>query len=424
GWAASQRYLSNLAQVDVFGGLGGGPGWGEPVNILVVGSDDRSGLSRNQRSKLHTGQEDFGRHTDTILLVHLSADLSNASVVSIPRDSLVTIPSHTSSEGEPVPEHKGKVNSAFSTGGPSVTVKTVQAATGVTINHYVEVNFSGFLKMVDAVGGVDVCLKKPLVDQLAGLNLPAGNQTIRGRQALGYVRARHIDNDFGRVQRQQTFIAAILQKLTQAGTLLNPVAMNSFVDAAVSSVTTDENLSVDVVAALAARMADVDLSAIKFTTVPVSDGNHFFDGESTVLWDAPAAKKMFDALAADQPLPEPPKPAVVEVAPGEITVTVAGAAGARYKQAMSDLTKAGFDVSQAGSGQAVKQTTIRYDPQWQRSLHTLKAAFPNAKFISAPGTGGTFTILVGDDYSGIAPVRAAATSVENTVRTARDSLCS
>ena len=252
GWAASERYLSGLSTVDVFGGLGGSSVWtGGPTNILVVGSDDRSGLSGRERRRLSAGYDDFGRHTDTMLLVHLGSDLGDVSVISIPRDSLVTIPAHTGPEGQAVPEHQGKINSAFSSGGPAVTVQTVEQATGLTIDHYVEIDFAGFLRMVDAVGGVEVCLPTPLQDTLSGLDLPAGRQTIDGPQALAYVRARYIDNDFGRSARQQKFMAAMLQKVFSAGTLLNPVALNGLVDAGVSSVTTDERLTRDAIAALA-----------------------------------------------------------------------------------------------------------------------------------------------------------------------------
>jgi LCP family protein required for cell wall assembly len=139
-----------------------------------------------------------------MMLVHIGGDLGTVSVVSIPRDSLVTIPAHTGPDGVAISEHQGKINSAFATGGPAVTVQTVELATGLTVDHYVEVNFAGFLSMVDAVGGVDVCLETALQDELSGLDLPAGRQTISGPQALAYVRARYIDNDFGRSERQQS----------------------------------------------------------------------------------------------------------------------------------------------------------------------------------------------------------------------------
>lgn len=424
GWAASERYLSGLATVNVFNGIGGSPVWtGGPTNILVVGSDDRSGLSGKDRRRLHTGYEDFGRHTDTMMLVHLGGDLGNVSIVSIPRDSLVTIPAHTGPEGEPVAEHQGKINSAFSSGGPAVTVATVEQATGLTVDHYVEVNFAGFLKMVDAVGGVDVCLETALQDELSGLNLPAGRQTISGPQALAYVRARYIDNDFGRSARQQKFMSAMIQKVFSAGTLLNPIALNGFIDAAVSSVTTDERLNRDTIAALGGRAGDVDLGKVVFTTVPVSDGDHMHEGESTVLWNSEAAAAMFDALAADQPLPSAPKATPVEVAPGDISVSVTPA-GPQGANAVADLEGAGYQVTQGPAPAAAPATTVvRFDPALPKSLATLQASLPGATFEPAPGIGDTFQITVGADYSGIAPVRSLTTGMDNTVRSAKDDIC-
>lgn len=424
GWAASERYLAGLSQVEVFGGLGGGTGWsGQPLNILVVGSDDRSGLSRKQRSHLSTGHEDYGSRTDTLMLVHLGSDLGNVSITSLPRDSLVTIPAHTSLEGEQVAEHEGKINSAFATGGPAVTVATVEEATGVTIDHYVEINFEGFLSMVKAVKGVPVCLETPLYDEKSGLDLPAGRQTIRGKQALAYVRARYIDNDFGRAKRQQKFIAAMAQKVTGSGVLLNPIALNSFVDAAVSSVTTDERLGRDDIAALAARVAGIELDKIQFTTVPISDGSFFHEGESTVLWDSEAATELFTHISEDRPIPEPPKATPVDVPPGDISVRISSSQAGEAARVAEHFAQAGFQVQEPTAIDA-RETTVRYDPVWERSLATMKAVLPEAVFVEVPGLGSTFEVQVADDYSGLRRVRAASTTVETSVRSAKQNICS
>jgi len=426
GWVASEKYLSGLSTVNVFGGLAGTSAWsGEPMNILLVGTDDRTGLTKEQRRETTIERTDAGRHTDTMLLVHLGGGLGTVSVISIPRDSLVDIPGHTSPEGEHIPAHKGKVNSAFATGGPAVTVSAVAQATGVTIDHYVEINFGGFLNMVNAVGGVEVCLPEALQDQRARLDLPAGRQTIQGADALAYVRARYIDNDFGRAQRQQKFLAAMLQRVMSSGVLANPVTMNSLVDSVTSSVTTDERLNRDEIAAFAARAADLDLSRINFTTVPVSDGNFMHEGESTVLWDGPAAAEMFTALNSDQPLPKETKATVVDIAPGDIHVALSGDVN-QLTAAKQDLTDAGYQVTlnHDPASAATTVTTVTYDPALPDSLKTLKAAFPGATFAEEPGIGETFAIEIGADYAGIKPVRSASTSLETTVRTAKDNLCS
>ncbi len=422
-WAASEKYMSALNTVNVFGGLAGTSAWsGEPMNVLIVGSDERGDLSRAQRRKTGIGQADFGRHTDTILLAHIGGDLGKVTVVSLPRDSLVDVPGHTGPDGEEIKPYRGKINSAFGTGGAATTVKTVQDATGLTIDHYVEIDFGGFLKTVKAVGGVNVCLEEPLYDERSRLDLPAGKQKIGGSQALAFVRARYIDNDFGRTQRQQMFLSALAQKVSSSEVLLNPIAMNSLLDAVASSITTDERLNRENMAAIAARAAELDLDNIKFTTVPVSDGDHLYDGESTVLWDPEAAPALFEALREDQPIPTPSKATAVEVPPGDISIAVVGD-GPNAQAAVADLTEAGYQVTQQSGSQETTQTRIEYDPEWPKSLETLKTSFPAAELDKSPGSGETFRIYPGDDYSGLQPVRAAATSVESTVRKASDSLC-
>ena len=409
-WGASEKYMSALNTVNVFGGLAGSSAWsGEPMNVLIVGSDERDTLTRAQRRKTGIERGDAGRHTDTILLAHIGGDLGKVTVVSLPRDSLVDIPAHTGPDGKEIKAYRGKINSAFGTGGAATTVQAVQNATGLTIDHYVEIDFGGFLKTVNAVGGVDIC---------------------RGPDALAFVRARYIDNDFGRTQRQQTFLSALAQKVSSSEVLLNPIAMNSLMDAVASSITTDERLNRDDMAAIAARAAELDLGNITFTTVPVSDGDHFFDGESTVLWDPEAAPadcplvpaRVFDALREDQPIPKPAKAKPVEVPPGDIKVAVIGD-GAQAEQAVADLTEAGYQVSQQSGSQPVGETRVEYDPAWPKSLETIKASLPEVEVQKSPGSGEVFRIYPGADYSGLQPVRAAATSVESTVRKASDSLC-
>lgn len=427
GWAASERYLS---KVTVLAGLGGGAAWsGQPMNILLVGSDDRSGLTERRANRLHTGSQDFGRHSDTMMIVHLGGDLDTVTVVSLPRDSLVTIPAHTDINGKDVPEERGKINSAYASGGPELTIDTVQRATGLTMDHYVEVNFAGFLNMVDAVDGVEVCLPEPLADERSGLDLPAGRQTIRGKQALAYVRARYIDNDFGRAGRQQKFLSAMAQKVFSTGTLLNPMALNNVVDAGVSSLTTDEGLNRDSIAALAARAADVDLGTIVFTTVPVVDGDHMVDGESTVLWDADGASAMFAALAEDEPLPKPEKAVAVDVAPDDIKVAVVGS-GPQADAVFGDLQRESyavtrFPVPSAGPSPNTPPatTTVTYDPAWTNSVKTLRAALPGATFQQRSGQGEVFALTPGGDYAGLTRVRSRNDAPEATDRTARDDIC-
>ncbi|HEU4398279.1 MAG TPA: LCP family protein, partial [Actinomycetota bacterium] len=182
---------------------------GAPVNILLVGSDSRDGLSKRELGRIQTRQVD-GRRTDTIIVVHISPRRQKAVMVSLPRDLRADVGGQTN-----------RINAAFSLGGPDLLVKTVQEVTGLPIHHYAEIDFAGFLKVVDAVGGVRLCNRtnRTLDDNFANLHMPPGCQHMNGIQALAFVRARHIDSDFGRIGRQQEFLRAVMDKVASKGNL-------------------------------------------------------------------------------------------------------------------------------------------------------------------------------------------------------------
>ena len=408
------------------------------MNVLVVGSDNRAGLTRSQEAALHVGSGDYGPpRTDTIMIMHVSKDDGGVTVVSLPRDSLVTIPAWTDSKGVTHDSHRNKLNSAFEVGGAPLTVKTVEQATGLRIDHYVEVNFSGFLNMVDAVDGVPVCLSHPVKDKDSGLDLPAGRSTVSGKQALAYVRARHIDSDFGRMARQQKFIASILQKATSAGVLLNPLRLNGFIDSAVQSVTTDNGLDRATIVDLATRLRGVDHGAISFMTVPISnDDYHAQIGstrQSTVLWNDAQAASLFAHLAADQPVVKPVKGAALTVQPADVRVRVYNGSGVKGlgRKAFGGLAAAGFTTvgSPANAPTSVgATTTVQYDPTRAEAMRTLKAALPDATFTAVNGLGRTFVVTVGSSYTGVTAVKVGAAATSSVasptrVRTAAQDIC-
>ena len=289
-----------------------------------------------------------------------------------------------------------------------------------------------------------MCVRRATVDKASGLNLPAGTSEVTGKQALAYVRARHIDSDFGRMARQQKFVASIVQKATSAGTLLNPLALNGFLDAATSSVTTDSGFSRDDMLALGNRLRSVNASDILFFTVPIAKSNYRVDigslkNQSTVLW-SPDAKDIFTRLAADEPLLTKPGSSdtvtAVRIAPSRVRVRVENASGKSGlgRQVADDLAKAGYDVVGQPTNartSGANTTVIEYDPGFNDSLKTLEAAFPNATTKSVPGLGSTFIVLAGGDYNGVQPVTvsAQATSSSNTIksptklRTAAEAIC-
>lgn len=224
------------------------------------------------------------------------------------------MPAHTDrTTGKHHESHPVKLNAAYAEGGPTLTVRTVENMTKVKIDHYLEVDFTSFMKTVDAVGGVKICTARPMKDSYTGLNLPAGSHELDGGQALQYVRSRHVDvgSDLGRMQRQQKFMAALIKQATSSGVLLNPVKFQQVSASALGSVRADEGFGTEQMLALGKAMKDFEPASSEFASVPVGNPSFPVKGiGSTVQWDAAKAKKLFRALREDKPLaPSKPKPA-------------------------------------------------------------------------------------------------------------------
>jgi LCP family protein required for cell wall assembly len=433
GWAAANRYSTKIGKVFA-GTQGGGLEDGEPLTMLLVASDDRSGLSYQQRKALHLGYDDYGQHTDTMMLVHLSANGQDISVVSLPRDTKATIPAWTDKDGKRHSSTTGKLNVAYAIGGPKLMVQTVQDMTGVSIDHYAEINFAGFLTMVDALGGVEVCLPKATTDKNSGLDLPAGKQTVDGAQALAYVRARYIDPtaDIGRMKRQQKFVASMASKALSAGTLTNPVKVDSFLSAVASSMKTDDSLGTDQMLDLVDRFKGISPSRIAMLTVPIAGNERDPKLGDVLLWDKDKSAALFASIRDDKPLVSTKPATSVTVAPKTIKVTVLNGTDTQGlgAKAAGDLGKAGFVVvgTPGNAPQNVgEQTVVRYDERWSESVKTVAASLPGAKLVPVKGFGPTFEITVGSSYAGVTAVKVVAASPSATAekpRTAADDLCS
>jgi len=272
----------------------------EPLNILVMGSDDRDAPGNNIDNL--TGG---GKRSDTTILLHLSADRKRAYGVSIPRDSLVDRPQCFDDDMKPIPGATDAMwNEAFSVGGPACTVRQVEQLTGIPIDHFVVVDFAGFRGMVDAIGGVQVCIPEPgIQDASHGINIPAGTRKLVGYQALNYVRERYVlgnGSDIGRMKRQQAFIAAMAHQVISANTLANPAHLLRFLDAATKSLQVDEGLGNLVkLAKLGAEFRGIGLDNIQFITVP---WQYAPEDPNRIRW-LPAADQVWGALANDRPIP-------------------------------------------------------------------------------------------------------------------------
>ncbi len=269
----------------------GRPAPGRGSTWLLVGSDSRQGLTVEQQRVLATGGDTGNGRTDTMLLVHVPAFGSGTgtTMVSIPRDSYVAIPGYG----------RDKINAAFATGGAALLAQTVEQATGLRLDHYAQVGFSGFAVLVDALGGVTVCPSAPINDPLAGVDLPAGCQTLDGRAALGYVRSRDTPRaDLDRMVDQRRFMAAMLHRAASPAVWCNPWRWYSVARAAAGALTVDRgDHAWDL-----ARLGWALHGSTTALTVPIGELTGS-DVGSVVVWDHDKAARLFDAIAADQPVP-------------------------------------------------------------------------------------------------------------------------
>ncbi|OYP17237.1 MULTISPECIES: LCP family protein [unclassified Streptomyces] len=267
-------------------------------NILLIGSDTRAG----------DGNDKYGRdlgteRSDTTILLHLAADRHSATAVSLPRDLMVDIPSCRREDGRRSDPVFAMFNHAFQVGGSACTIRTVEQLTGIRVDHHMVVDFRGFKEMVDAVDGVEVCLREPIDDKAAKLKLPAGRVTLDGEQALGFVRARKSlgnGSDTDRIERQQRFLGALVNKVQSNDVLLNPVKLYPVLDAATSALTTDPELaSLRGLYHLVRGLRDIPTERTQFLTVPRE--SYVYDANRDQLVE-PEAEKLFARLRADQPV--------------------------------------------------------------------------------------------------------------------------
>ncbi|MER6448688.1 LCP family protein [Streptomyces venezuelae] len=376
---------------------GGGGGGGRGTNILVVGIDSRAGLSAAEKRRLHVGGKGCNC-TDVMMLVHLSQDRRRASVVSIPRDSYVEYAGATAS----APARSGKINGAFALGGGPLTVATVEKATGLRIDHYLQTDFTGFERTVNDLGGATVCTDRPLKDENSGLDIGAGRHLVDGNRALRYVRARHVNlrpGDLGRVRRQQRVVGDLLATLTARGALSDPVSTARTVRTLLKSVRTDPGTGLDDLVRIGWALGRLRADRTEFATVPIRLFDHRVPGVgSTLVWDEARSAALWEALGADrpitgdtriQPVAENPAPAD----PARIAVRVDDA------EVAAALRGNGFVVTDTSatappvhpSGPPV----IRYGTGREDDGASVAAALPGSRLRSDPELDAVVEVTVG-----------------------------
>lgn len=411
---AYSKLDGNIERIDLSRSLGTERPTAEvegPLNILVMGSDTRQGLGTTEYG---TDTVEGGAHSDTNMLVHLSADRKRALVVSIPRDSMVPSPRNCSVLTD---RYRDEVvrqwNHNFNQGGPACVIRTLERNTRILVDHFVVVDFMGFRHMVDALGGVEVCLPEPVSDRDARIELEAGRQVLSGEEALGYVRMRKSigdGSDLGRIERQQTFLASVAQKATSTSLLLRPDRLYGFLEAATESITTDSELGSTEMARIANSIRSIGLDRVEFVTVPTEvypdDPNRVqWTAEADDLWEAIRFDRRLNEEPEDEPTAtqtssEPPTPARrLTVSPDEISVIIQNAAGVGglAGQAARALAVQGF-VAMPGADMAVGEisgTVIRYAADMAEAARTVEAAFPESELVEDEVAGEVVVVQMG-----------------------------
>lgn len=381
-------------------------------NILVVGSDSRDGANAKYGKGLETMQ------SDTLMVMHLSADREWAGVVSLPRDSYVPIPSCDKGDGTKSAPHSFKINESFAIGGTTgdvtgaaaCTIKTVERNTGLRIDHFMSVDFQGFKGMVNALGGIEVCPKRPIDDKKAHLRLDAGCQTIRDEKALGYVRARYgvgDGSDTGRIGRQQEFMRALADKARQK--LTSPKELYGFLDSATKSLTTDKEIAgIKPLANLASSVQGIPSDRLHFMTVPNYPREADIPSDkANVVWQYPQAKKLFSDLARDREVTEKQLKAAAspQVYASQVRVQVLNGTAEQgaAARAAEQLRKLGIPATTGNASASADSTEVTY-PAGQRTQAQILAAHipgdvrPKA---DAKAQSGQVTLVIGPDFKGI-----------------------
>lgn len=417
GWWFYQHLNGNINSValDGKGGSEKADAFGRtPINILIMGSDGRTSKADCKLGGgcSQTGVQTGNGNADVQMVVHISADRSNATVMSIPRDTMVNVPAcKDSASGQSTSGYYGQINSALQYG-PACQVATIHQLTGVPIDHFVKLDFSGVVKMSDAVGGVSVCVSSNVYDTYSHLKLSKGDHTLKGEAALEFVRSRHgfgDGSDLGRTVSQHIFLSAMIRKFKSAGTLTDPTAVYDLADAATKALTVDDGLgSVKKLIALAADVNKVPTKRMTFTTMQTApdpaDANRVVVGSG--------AKALFSSIANDQSLTtgSGKKAAAASatataaaVPASEIAVTVENGTEitGRASDIANALTGQGFSsaTTTANAPSAATTTTLTYGSGQKGEAQTAAKALGLPASHLEQGTGTGLTLVIGGDWT-------------------------
>jgi LCP family protein required for cell wall assembly len=388
-------------------------------NILVYGDDTRTGLTAHQQYVLHAGH-DQTNNTDTIMVVHIAPGHHGLTVVSIPRDTMVPVYECDSGTGytgqQANPAGLVQINSLLQIGGPTCLWKTVEQVTGIRIDHFIGIGLLGFVKVVNDLGGVNVCVPFNVNDSVSGLKLNAGEQHISGVQALAFWRTReNLGNgsDLERIQRDQFMSAQVVKGVLHSGLLSNPIRLLNVVTDAAASMTTDSGMSVSDLVQIGQSFRSLSGQNVQFITAP---NEPWTQNANRIQLMQPQASEVFAAIARDQTVPKvssTPGPSssagaqVLTTSPANVKVEVLNGSGVPRVagQAAAALTSRGFKVTGTGEAPNFAYTTsvIEYSSAADMAaVNTLKKALANVTTLQVPSLApGTVDLILGSSFTGL-----------------------
>jgi LCP family protein required for cell wall assembly len=398
-------------------------------NILVYGDDSRKGLDKHEQVILHTGNDQTD-NTDTIMIIHLSPGHHAVTVMSIPRDTMVPMYQCASGPGYAGqladPNSYVQINSLLQAGGPVCLWKTVEQQTGIFINHFIGIGMLGFVKVVNDLGGVNVCVPYKVNDPVSGLSLPSGENHISGVQALAFWRTREdIGNgsDLERIQRDQFMSAQVVKGVLSSGLLSNPFRLLSVVTDAAASMTTDGGMSVSDLVGIAESLRNVSSKNVQFITAP---NQAWPPNPNRVQFAQPQAGEVFSAIAHDVTVPKvkvapsaTPSSGgaqVLTTSPSNVKVKILNGSGEPdiASQAATGLTGRGFDVTGTGNAASFAYTNsvIEYaSTADMAAVNTLKQELTNVTDLQdSTLPPGTVDLILGSDFAGLAPQNSSVTA--------------
>lgn len=423
--AAYAAYLGTVHSIETFStatiGTKTPPAYDSSENILVVGSDSRAGSNEKFGANVQ------GQRSDTMILLHIRPNHEGAVVLSLPRDTEVPVlackPDGLGDPGQPAePGQTEMLNATFAYGGPPCLWSTVENQTGIRIDHYVGLTFTGFERVINDIGGVDVCLPESIKDPKSGINLTAGKHHIGGSQALAFWRERYVGmgSDLQRIQRQQYLMAGLIQEVKSGQLLSNYGKMFGTLRDAAKALTVDQGLSISGMVSLIEDLRSMSEESVQFITVPnVPDPSN----QDRVLWQQPQANELFHAVAHDTSIPKSAKSSsgtpspTTTTSPGDVQVDVENGNGLKgvAAEAASDLTNRGFKVVKTGNAANFNYTsnTIEYATSADLpAVNTLKAQFGSTIQVQEDANlaPGTVYLILGSSFNGLSTVSKSSST--------------